>query len=184
MIFVTLGTHEQPFDRLIRAVDELKGAGAISGDVFIQTGYSRFRPIHCRHEPFVGFEEMLRLIGTADVVITHGGTGSVMLVLYAHKIPIVTPRQKRYGEHIDDHQVQFCRMMESKDKALAVYDMADLAGVINGYGKKLAEWRADDSSPAIKRLDEQAAAVCRELETICSQWFPPANAGKTGVTTI
>ena len=40
MIFVTVGTHEQPFNRLVKAVDELKKDGVIVEKVIIQTGYS------------------------------------------------------------------------------------------------------------------------------------------------
>lgn len=38
MIFVTVGTHEQPFNRLIKKVDELKRDGVIQEDVIMQTG--------------------------------------------------------------------------------------------------------------------------------------------------
>ena len=44
MIFVTVGTHEQPFDRLVKAIDELKRDQLITDDIFIQTGYSTYSP--------------------------------------------------------------------------------------------------------------------------------------------
>lgn len=59
MIFVTVGTHEQPFNRLIKKIDELKGSGSFSDDVIIQTGFSEYRPINCHGEKFFSHEEML-----------------------------------------------------------------------------------------------------------------------------
>lgn len=44
MIFVTVGTHEQPFNRLIKKIDELKKDGIINEDVIIQTGFSTYEP--------------------------------------------------------------------------------------------------------------------------------------------
>ena len=44
MIFVTVGTHEQPFNRLVKAIDKLKKDGVITEDVIMQTGYSTYEP--------------------------------------------------------------------------------------------------------------------------------------------
>lgn len=48
MIFVTVGTHEQPFNRLIQEVDHLVETGVIKEEVFIQTGYSTYEPKFCQ----------------------------------------------------------------------------------------------------------------------------------------
>ena len=48
MIFVTVGTHEQPFNRLVEYIDQLKENGTISEEVIIQTGFSTYEPKHCR----------------------------------------------------------------------------------------------------------------------------------------
>ena len=44
MIFVTVGTHEQPFNRLIEEIDKLKGDGIIKEEVIIQKGFSNYEP--------------------------------------------------------------------------------------------------------------------------------------------
>lgn len=62
MIFVTVGTHEQQFNRLIKAVDELKADGAIDEPVYIQTGYSTYEPAHCEHSKFVPFKKMKEMM--------------------------------------------------------------------------------------------------------------------------
>lgn len=70
MVFVTVGTHEQQFDRLVKAVDDLKADGTLDEPVYIQTGYSTYEPVHCDHSQFVPFRQMKSFMEGADVVIT------------------------------------------------------------------------------------------------------------------
>ncbi len=170
MIFVTVGTHEQPFDRLVEALDQLKKDNRIAHEVFIQTGYSGYKPRYCEFSPFIGFEEMLKRIREADIVITHGGTGSIMLALYDDKIPVVMPRQKQYREHIDDHQLIFCRTMEAKGKLIPAYEAPDLEGIIHGYPALVETLREKNAGGGAVDIASQAAEVSRKLLDICSQW--------------
>ncbi|MTV88272.1 hypothetical protein GM543_12435, partial [Streptococcus pneumoniae] len=66
MIFVTIGTHEQQFNRLIKEVDRLKGEGFIQDEVFIQTGYSSYIPQYCEWEKIISYEKMNKLIEGSD----------------------------------------------------------------------------------------------------------------------
>ena len=79
MIFVTVGTHEQPFDRLVKAIDELKKEQLIDDDVFIQTGYSTYSPEYCEWSKFVPYAEMEKKMTEARIVITHGGPASFIM---------------------------------------------------------------------------------------------------------
>ena len=76
MIFVTVGTHEQPFNRLIKKIDELKESGIIQEDVIIQTGFSTYEPKHCQWSKLIPYQQMLRNVADARIVITHGGPAS------------------------------------------------------------------------------------------------------------
>lgn len=167
MIFVTVGTHEQPFDRLVEAIDNLKGQGLIAQDVFIQSGYSMYKPRFCSFSDFIGFNEMIERINAADIVITHGGTGSIMLVLYNGKIPVVMPRQKKYNEHIDDHQVRFCEKMESKGKTLAVYETETLLAAIDNYESLVKELEKHHDAGEEKSLDDRTGLFAEKLESLC-----------------
>ncbi len=103
MIFVTVGTNEARFDRLLRAVAELP----IDEEIVVQHGHSS--PIHAPHAKlvdFLSFEDMVETIRKARVVVTHAGVGSVMVALANMKRPIVVPRRKSFGEAVDDHQLQ------------------------------------------------------------------------------
>ncbi|MFD1441071.1 glycosyltransferase [Lacticaseibacillus hegangensis] len=101
MIFVTVGTHEQGFDRLIKAIDEQVRDGEIVESVTMQIGYSTYKPRYCKFKQFMSYDEMRQYVKQADIVITHGGPASFIDVLNANKIPIVAPRLKEYGEHVN-----------------------------------------------------------------------------------
>lgn len=134
MIFVTVGTHEQPFDRLIQEVDKLKGEGQIEDEVIIQTGYSMYKPKYCKWSRLIPYEEMEINIANADIVITHGGPASFIAPLQVGKIPVVVPRQKKFGEHVNDHQLEFCRQVESRLRnIILIEDVSKLNECIAHY---------------------------------------------------
>jgi UDP-N-acetylglucosamine transferase subunit ALG13 len=169
MIFVTVGTHEQPFDRLVQAIDRLKGEAIIRDDIFVQTGYSTYKPQFCEHMDFIRFDEMMARMTEAEMVITHGGTGSIMLVLYRQKIPVVVPRQKKYHEHIDDHQVLFCKTMAEKKKIIAVYETDELGPAIKNYRQLAQQLQKQEKEGDFQTVSEKARAYAQKLNDICLQ---------------
>ena len=78
MIFVTVGTHEQPFNRLIQKVDELKRDGIIKDDVIIQTGFSTYKPKYCQWSELISYQQMVKNVADARIVITHGGARDII----------------------------------------------------------------------------------------------------------
>lgn len=134
MIFVTVGTHEQPFNRLVKKVDELKRDGAIQEDVFIQTGFSTYEPKYCQWNKLLPYEDMVKYVQQARIVITHGGPASFLMPLQIGKIPIVVPRQKQFGEHVNDHQLEFARnVAERMGTIITVEAISMLDNVIVNY---------------------------------------------------
>ena len=126
MIFVTVGTHEQQFNRLIKEVDRLKGEGLIQDDVFIQTGFSDYEPVHCQWKNLISYDEMNRYMDEANIIITHGGPATFMGVISKGKRPIVVPRQEKFGEHVNDHQVEFVKKISSEYGLIIVEDVKKL----------------------------------------------------------
>lgn len=118
MIFVTVGTHEQPFNRLIQKIDELVRDGEIEDDVFMQIGYSTYEPKYTKWEKVIGYETMERCMNEASTIITHGGPSTYMQVLQLGKIPIVVPRQMKFDEHINDHQLWVSKQVVKKGYSL------------------------------------------------------------------
>jgi UDP-N-acetylglucosamine transferase subunit ALG13 len=136
MIFVTVGTHEQPFDRLIKYVDHLAKEKVITEEVFIQTGYSTFQPKYCEWSQFIPYSQMVENVQKARIVITHGGPSSFILPLQYGKIPIVVPRQKKYNEHINNHQLEFSEAVQENYKNIIVIEhINDLKSTIENYDK-------------------------------------------------
>ena len=133
MIFVTVGTHEQPFDRLLIEIDRLASDKVIDEKMFIQSGYSAYKPIACDYKPFLGFDEMMQKMASARVIITHCGSSTIMQAIQLGKLPIVVPRQKIYKEHVDDHQVLFARYLKEKEKVIVVTDIRDLEISVLSY---------------------------------------------------
>lgn len=139
MIFVTVGTHEQPFDRLLEFVDRLKGQGTIQEEVVMQTGFSDYEPQFCKWQRAFPFCEMQRLAGEARLLISHGGPASCAMFWNQGRIPIVVPRQKKFGEHVNDHQVIFCRRIsEICGNVIVVEEINQLINTLEHYDELVA----------------------------------------------
>lgn len=138
MIFVTVGTHEQPFNRLIECVDNLKRNEVINEDVIIQVGYSTYEPKFCKWQKIFPYQEMVKLVEKARIVITHGGPSSFIMPLQLGKIPIVVPRRHEFNEHVNDHQVHFCCEIEKRmGTIIVVEDIEKLGDVIEHYDQNI-----------------------------------------------
>ncbi len=131
---MTVGTHEQPFNRLIGCMDELKGRNVIQEEVIMQTGYSTYVPQYCQWKKMLSYDEMSENVRNARIVITHGGPASFFMPLQLGKTPIVVPRQKRYGEHVNDHQLLFTRtVVERQQNIVLIENITDLEECILHY---------------------------------------------------
>lgn len=134
MIFLTVGTHEQQFDRVIKELDMLKENNHLDKEeVNIQSGYSNHIPKFCSHKQLMSYDELMLNMEKARIVITHGGPGSIFSALQMGKIPVVVPRNPSFGEHVDGHQIDFVKRMVQDRRILAVFDIGDLKKVLQNY---------------------------------------------------
>jgi UDP-N-acetylglucosamine transferase subunit ALG13 len=118
MILVAVGASQFPFDRLLRAVEDLPGVEP----VVVQHGPSEVRPSGARCMPFVPFEDLADLVRSARVVVTHAGVGSILLSLTNGTRPYVVPRRRAYGETVDDHQLESARRFAAAGLVTLVED--------------------------------------------------------------
>lgn len=126
MIFVTVGTHEQPFNRLVEYMD--KWAAEHDEVVIMQTGFSTYEPKHCKWSKLYPYSQMVELVEKARIVITHGGPSSFIMPLQIGKIPIVVPRKKEFDEHVNDHQVEFAKAVAERQGNIIVVEDVDVIG--------------------------------------------------------
>lgn len=133
MIFVTVGASEEPFDRLIKKIDELKYNGQISETIFLQIGNCKNKPRYCQYRKRLDYKSWVDMIKKARIVISHGGPGCVMHVIFSGKVPIVVPRKRTFVEAPDDHQIEYTQRMEQEGKIIAVYDIEELQKKIHDY---------------------------------------------------
>ncbi len=127
VIFVTVGTNEAAFDRLVRAVETLP-----EGDeIVVQCGSSAIRPTNAaRCYEFMAFDDLLDEMRRARVVVTHAGIGSIMSALACGKRPVVVPRLVRHREAVDDHQLPVARRLEDAGLVTVVGDLSTLAATV------------------------------------------------------
>jgi UDP-N-acetylglucosamine transferase subunit ALG13 len=111
--------------RLIEALD-----GLPADELVVQHGHAP-PPRRARESvTFMAFGDMLERFEAADVVITHAGVGSVLCATRAGHTPLVVPRLRRLGEHVDDHQVELAEALEQAGSVVAVWDLGELAAAV------------------------------------------------------
>lgn len=144
MILTIVGTHGQQFNRLVAAVDALQ----TDEPRIVQYGHSTVIPQHAIARDFIPFDEVERLITEARVVIAHAGTGTVMFALAQGKVPVVVPRLARFGEHVDDHQLELVESLNELGLIVACLPEDNLADKITEAASKTAT-RQIDPDPAL-----------------------------------
>ncbi|MBB6450392.1 UDP-N-acetylglucosamine transferase subunit ALG13 [Geomicrobium halophilum] len=135
MILVVVGTQELPFTRLLQEVEDLVKTGSIQEKVLVQNGHTpveHFSYLDCT--PFFSYEKMDELYDQARVIISHGGTGSLITGIKKGKPVIASARLSKYGEHNDDHQEEIIAQFVETKHILSSGDLAkDLDSVNEGF---------------------------------------------------
>lgn len=131
MIFVTLGSQKFQFNRLLKELDRLVAENKIQDKLFAQIGYSDYKPQHHEYKDFLDRDEFKKIMGECDTVIAHGGTGAIITAVKQGKKVIAIPRLAKYGEHVDDHQIQLVDEFKELNLIEPVYDEKDLERAIN-----------------------------------------------------
>lgn len=166
MIFVTVGTHEQPFNRLIEYIDKLKCDGRIHDDVIIQTGFSTYEPKYCTWSKLLPYSEMEKNVADSRIVITHGGPASFIMPLKIGKIPIVVPRQLCFNEHVNNHQVEFVKAVsECMGTIIPIVDIEKLGEMIENYDSIILSMNRDMSSNNKRFNQELEKMVAKMFDT-------------------
>ena len=137
VVFAAVGTDPQPFDRLLKTIDELIEQKTLVADVFCQTGYSKYKPKNAKWKDFLNPAEFNQKIREADLVILHGGAGAIGTALQSRKTCIVMPRLFKFGEHANDHQLELVRHLDTNGFILMANSPSELEKMV----KKAENWK-------------------------------------------
>ena len=104
-------------------------------------------------------DEFLEFIENADLIICHGGCGTLLHALRIGKVPVAMPRRKRYGEHVNDHQVQLVNVLASEYRVVPAYEPEDLP-------KAIAEARLRNRQPVPPPPSRMLSLVAQAIEEL------------------
>ncbi|MBM9458568.1 hypothetical protein JK386_01490 [Nocardioides sp. zg-536] len=120
LVAVFLGTDHHRFDRLLGWARQLELQG--TAHFLVQHGYTPL-PGGLMGESMFDQRAMADVLDHAAAVVTHGGPGSIMDAREHGHLPVVVPRDPRWGEHVDGHQLDFARHLEHTGTVRTAYDL-------------------------------------------------------------
>lgn len=126
MIFVTLGTQDKSFTRLLDAIDKQIRKGNIKEKVIVQAGHTNYISNNMEILKIIPMEDFDKYIKECDLLITHAGVGSIMTGLTNNKKVIAVARLKKYNEHTNDHQIQIAEEFSKEGYVLYLDDFDKL----------------------------------------------------------
>lgn len=179
-VLVLLGTDHHPFERLVDWADQWR-LSRPNSSVLVQHGHTR-PPRHAEGVAFLSPDELRRQVLTADIVITHGGPGTMSDALNAGRQPVLVPRNPQFGEHVDDHQMRFGRWVGTKGLVTLATDTAELDAIVE----------AELASPSRPQagIGQRSASAAAELGRLLTRPSPVgpvvfiAGAGRSGSTIL
>lgn len=155
MILVMLGTQNNSFERLLKKMDELIEKKVIDEKVIVQSGYTNYESKNMRIFDLIPQEELEKYQEQADLIITHGGVGSIVSSIKKGKKVIAVPRLHRYHEHVNDHQKQIVESFDKKGYIIGIQRIDELRKAII---------RAQEFEP--KKYEDQEKSNSKILEII------------------
>ncbi|MFT8882770.1 MAG: PssE/Cps14G family polysaccharide biosynthesis glycosyltransferase [Liquorilactobacillus hordei] len=156
-IFIALGTQKFQFNRLLKNVDDLFYEGKLNYDVFAQIGESTYIPANYPAKKFLSRDEYKANIDDCDVLLTHAGVGTIIQGKKNGCYVIVAPRLAKFGEHIDDHQLEIARTFKNEN-FVDIYNEHDslfdiLKNINNKSQKKYTSSRSEINNYLINYLN-------------------------------
>jgi UDP-N-acetylglucosamine transferase subunit ALG13 len=120
MIFITVGTTPFPFFRMIDVVKNIIDQRKNNEKIIFQCGNTpcmlKSKNVFVRQS--LKYTDIQKYMREARVIISHGGPATIYQAFAAGKKPFIVPREKQYGEHVNDHQVYFCQTLFKEGKVI------------------------------------------------------------------
>lgn len=157
-LFATVGAT-LPFDRLVEYVAVATEKGLIEEKVLIQRGIGGLSPHTLESVETLPFDDVLAKLQDADIVVCHGGTGSLITALEAGCRVVAVPRQYELGEHYDDHQSEITQTFEKRGLLACAYDQDGFERALKRVKVGVPVMARTDYSGLAVRLDEIVRSV-------------------------
>ena len=155
-LFVPLGTQKFPFNRLILALNKLIEQKKYQpNDILVQSTIFDIE-VNCNHVGLIPINEFNQYMEKAEVIVTHSGVNSIISSMKLQKPLIIVPRLHKYGEHVDDHQLEIANLMENKFNILVLKDINDLADFIE-------EAKSHEYKPWISHREELIQSIRNDI---------------------
>jgi UDP-N-acetylglucosamine transferase subunit ALG13 len=176
-ILVTVGTDHHPFNRLIAWTNDwlAQHPDRIHG-FFVQSGAASVTPA-CPSARFLDTTQLNALLDEADVMVCHGGPGSIADAWMRGQVPIVVPRLRRFGEVVDDHQVDFCRKLSELGRVRLAQGRAGLAGLLDDAARDHTRFRISGSTADVDAAVARFGELVEDLVGRPSRWRPLTHVG-------
>ena len=130
MIFVTLGTQDKDFSRLLKAIDKEIEKGTIKEKVIVQAGHTKYESKNMEIFDLIPTDEFNEIIEKCDLIITHGGVGNILSAIKKNKPVIAAARLKKFKEHTNDHQKQIIGEFTKQGYILELRDFGKVGKMI------------------------------------------------------
>ena len=135
MILVLLGTQNNSFHRLLEEIEKNINNGTIKEEVIVQKGYTKFKSENMTLYNQLPLEEIKKLIEKANLIITHGGAGSIINSIEENKKVIAIPRLKKYNEHVNDHQCDIIKSFDELGYIIGINNVEELGDALKKVQK-------------------------------------------------
>lgn len=154
MIFATVGSHPTyRFERFLRALESLPG-----DDLVVQYGPGRAPANAARAVPWMTFAEIVDHMERAEHVVSHAGAGTVLCAARVGQVPIVFPRLERFGETVDDHQLELARRLAEDERLIVVESESELAAALTAAPQRGGGAGLHAGSGLVAAVREELAA--------------------------
>ena len=165
MIFVTLGTQDKGFPRLLDAIEKQIKKGNIKEEVIVQAGLTEYKSKNMKIFDLVPKEDFDKYVDEADLIISHGGAGSILTAVTKGKKVIAAARLSKYKEHNNDHQLQIVKEFSDKGYILALDDFDELDKVL----KKSKTFKPKKYISNTKNIEKLVTKYIEDYDNI--SWF-------------
>lgn len=154
MVLVLLGTQNNSFHRLLEEVQKNIDNGNIKEEVVVQKGYTKFESKDMKIYSQIPIEELKKLVDESDLVITHGGVGSILTALEKNKKVIAVPRLKQYSEHVNDHQLDIVKSFNDAGYIIGLNSVEELGQALERVKEFVPEKYVKNTGNVLKIIED------------------------------